>query len=227
MCQPEWTLAAREWGDGDRVAVLIHGMAGDGGDWAPVAPLIAARGFRVVAVDLPGHGRSPAMSGATFERLAGSVAQAAGAEPDVMLGHSMGAVVLAVGVTTGVLHPQRAVYVDCTFRVDDADGDRPALVRLLTRMKVERTPRAPETAAWDVETTADAWVDVAGQDVTPPVLAVPSLLVRAEPSSYATPEVVRDLAARGFTIRSVPGATHNVWYDGREQLFVDTLGDWL
>ena len=71
MCQPEWTLAAREWGDGDRVAVLIHGMAGDGGDWAPVAPLIAARGFRVVAVDLPGHGRSPAMFGATFERLAG------------------------------------------------------------------------------------------------------------------------------------------------------------
>ena len=154
MCQPEWTLAAREWGDGDRVAVLIHGMAGDGGDWAPVAPLIAARGYRVVAVDLPGHGRSPAMSGATFERLAGSVAEAAGAEP------------------------------------------------------AERTPRAPETAAWDVETTADAWVGVAGQDLTPPALDVPSLLVRAEPSSYATPEVVRDLAARRFT-------------------FVDALGDWL
>jgi pimeloyl-ACP methyl ester carboxylesterase len=132
-------LHAREWGDGDRVALLIHGMAGDGDDWAPVAPLI----------------------------------------------------------------------------------------RLLSRMKEERTPRAPETAAWDVDTTADAWVGVAGQDLTPPAHAVPSLLVRAEPSSYVTPEVVRDLAARGFTISSVPGATHNVWYDGRERLFVDALGDWL
>jgi pimeloyl-ACP methyl ester carboxylesterase len=220
-------LHVREWGDGDRVAVLIHGMAGDGDDWAPVAPLIAARGCRVVAIDLPGHGRSPATPGATFEGLAASVAEATGASPEVMIGHSMGAVVLAVGITTGVLHPQRAVYVDCTFVMDPDDGDRPALVRLLSRIKEERTPRAPETASWDVETTADAWVGVAGQDLTPPAHAVPSLLVRAEPSSYATPEVVRDLAARGFTISSVPGATHNVWYDGRERAFVDALGDWL
>jgi len=104
MCQSGMVLHVREWGDGDRVAVLVHGMAGDGDDWAPVAPLIAARGYRVVA---PGHGRSLATPGATFEGLAASVAEAGGASPEVMLGHSMGAVVLAVGIRTEVLHPQR------------------------------------------------------------------------------------------------------------------------
>ncbi len=94
-------------------------------------------------------------------------------------------------------------------------------------MKDERTARAPETAAWEVETTADVWVDVAGQDLTPPAHAVPSLLVRVEPSSYATPEVVRDLAARGFTISSLPGATRNVWSDGRERMSVAALDGWL
>lgn len=220
-------LHLRVTGKGERVALLIHGMAGDGDDWAPVVPLIAARGYRVVAVDLPGHGFSPPIPGATFERFAATVAEAAGAEPAVALGHSMGAVVLAVGVTAGVLRPRRAVYVDSTFRMDPQDGDRPALVGLLTRMKAERTLRAPGTARWDVEATADVWVPVAGQDLTPPADAVPSLMVRAEPSPYVTPDVVDDLVTRGFTVRSVHETTHNVWYDGHEHEFLAALDGWV
>nr|BFE86321.1 hypothetical protein GCM10020093_089220 [Planobispora longispora] len=48
-----------EWGSGDRVAVLIHGIMASSRCWWRVGPALAERGYRVVAVDLPGHGGSP------------------------------------------------------------------------------------------------------------------------------------------------------------------------
>ena len=36
--------------------VLLHGFAGSSEDWATVAPGIAAEGFQVLGIDLPGHG---------------------------------------------------------------------------------------------------------------------------------------------------------------------------
>lgn len=52
-------------------------------------------------------------------------------------------------------------------------------------------------------------------------------LVRADPSLYVTVDIVDDLVARGFTVRSVPGTTHNVWYDGHEHDFLATLDGWV
>jgi pimeloyl-ACP methyl ester carboxylesterase len=54
-------LNTLEWGDGDRTAVLIHGMMGDSRSWWEIGPALAERGYRVVAVDLPGYGRSRAI----------------------------------------------------------------------------------------------------------------------------------------------------------------------
>jgi pimeloyl-ACP methyl ester carboxylesterase len=39
-------------------AILIHGMAASLYDWESMSPALAAVGFRVLAVDLPGHGDS-------------------------------------------------------------------------------------------------------------------------------------------------------------------------
>lgn len=47
----------REAGDG-RPLLLLHGIAGDSRDWGDVLPSLA-RGWRVVAPDAPGHGRTP------------------------------------------------------------------------------------------------------------------------------------------------------------------------
>lgn len=51
-------LAYRSHGDGPRVVVLIHGLLMDGRMYAALAPTLAGRGYRVVTVDMLGHGAS-------------------------------------------------------------------------------------------------------------------------------------------------------------------------
>lgn len=55
--------------------VLLHGWGLHSGAWDEVAPLLARR-FRVHAIDLPGHGLSAAMPGASFEEASEAVAEA-------------------------------------------------------------------------------------------------------------------------------------------------------
>ena len=74
--------------------VLVHGLGGRRQSWDPVlAPLEAAR--RVVALDLPGHGASPALEGPlTFDRLVDALQEhltAADLEEADLVGSSMGA----------------------------------------------------------------------------------------------------------------------------------------
>jgi pimeloyl-ACP methyl ester carboxylesterase len=53
-------IAAFEWGDADRpLVMLIHGWNGRGTQIASFAPMLVENGFRVVALDGPGHGISP------------------------------------------------------------------------------------------------------------------------------------------------------------------------
>lgn len=54
------TLNWHGFGSGDPL-VLIHGLGTTSDDWAVLAPRLA-RTYRVLTVDLPGHGRSPALS---------------------------------------------------------------------------------------------------------------------------------------------------------------------
>jgi pimeloyl-ACP methyl ester carboxylesterase len=53
-------LAWAEWGDrrAARVAVCCHGLTRNGRDFDPLAEALAAAGWRVVAPDVPGRGRS-------------------------------------------------------------------------------------------------------------------------------------------------------------------------
>jgi pimeloyl-ACP methyl ester carboxylesterase len=52
-------LSGLVWGGGPASVVLVHDRAGEASDWAAVA---AALELDVVAIDLPGHGRSSASS---------------------------------------------------------------------------------------------------------------------------------------------------------------------
>lgn len=74
--------------------LLVHGLGSSGHAWEPVlAPLVAAR--RVLAIDLPGHGATPAEpDSGTFAGLVRSVAEWLAAERMTgvdMVGSSMGA----------------------------------------------------------------------------------------------------------------------------------------
>jgi len=51
-------VAFREYGSGGRPIVLTHGLLMDGTMYAKLGRALAARGHRVLAVDMPGHGSS-------------------------------------------------------------------------------------------------------------------------------------------------------------------------
>lgn len=73
-------------GDGEPV-VLLHGIAGSIASWAPLVPVLA-RTRRVVALDLPGFGRSEPLAG---DVRTGTLAGAVAATLDV-LGIAQGAI---------------------------------------------------------------------------------------------------------------------------------------
>jgi pimeloyl-ACP methyl ester carboxylesterase len=114
------TLATRTWDEGrdgpaGPLALLIHGVTASSRTWWRVAPELVRRGFRVLAVDLRGHGASPSVSeGLVLGDLSADVLEtlranglsgkdgwpSIGAERpldraavDLVVGHSLGALV--------------------------------------------------------------------------------------------------------------------------------------
>jgi pimeloyl-ACP methyl ester carboxylesterase len=237
-------LHTREWGTGDRVAVLVHGMMGESRQFWEVGPALADRGFRVIAVDLPGHGHSgPCLSGglgAFAERLVASVP----GKPELALGHSLGAMVVAAAVPR--LQPGHVVYVDVPFQPPDTVGPRQdgaALTASFEELRADRTAaRLAKTRPWwksrdceveeeaarlfDVPTAVALQLATAGQPVTAPSTSVPSLLIHADPSSFVSSQRIAELRALGFEVRGVEGAGHSVWYGFFDE-FMATLDDWL
>src|SRR3954452_18238638 len=76
--------------------LLVHGLGGSARAWDRVVPLLEDR-FRVVAVDLPGAGASPPLTGTvTIEAMADllpAALDAVGASRAIVVGHSMGGVI--------------------------------------------------------------------------------------------------------------------------------------
>ena len=76
--------------------LLVHGTAGWSGFWSRVSEHLAARGWRVIAIDLPPFGYSDRDPRARYDRasqaarLAAVLARTAG-RPAVVVGHSFGA----------------------------------------------------------------------------------------------------------------------------------------
>ena len=92
-------LAFVSWGEEGRpLAALVHGITASSRTWWRVGPWFAGAGWRVVAVDLRGHGKSPrATHGLGLEDLADDLHETVSAllkpkeRVDVLLGHSLGA----------------------------------------------------------------------------------------------------------------------------------------
>lgn len=85
-------------GRGDKTIVFVHGWTCDASSWAGQVPAFA-EGYRVVTLDLPGHGRSESPEQAEFSmdlfaRAVEAVRAEVGADKVVLVGHSMGAAVI-------------------------------------------------------------------------------------------------------------------------------------
>jgi pimeloyl-ACP methyl ester carboxylesterase len=76
--------------------VFLHGAQNDHSVWALQSRWFAHHGYNVLAVDLPGHGRSGGAALATVEAMADwvlALLDAAGAGQALLAGHSMGSLI--------------------------------------------------------------------------------------------------------------------------------------
>lgn len=87
--------------------VFIHGNACDHTVWALQTRWFAYHGFSVLAIDLPGNGRSEGPMPDSVEAFADwmpKLLDAAGVRQAALIGHSMGAL---IGLETAARHPDR------------------------------------------------------------------------------------------------------------------------
>ncbi len=97
-------------GSGKATLVLVHGWTCDSTSWDAQVPVLAKH-YRVITLDLPGHGRSGApkdgkFSMDLFARAVEAVRAEARADKIVLVGHSMGAPVIR---QYALLYPKHVV----------------------------------------------------------------------------------------------------------------------
>jgi pimeloyl-ACP methyl ester carboxylesterase len=107
--------------------VMLHGIGGGKAQWAPQLALLAQRGWRAIAWDMPGYGESRMPAGDyTFAELAASLTRlldTLAIERAVVLGHSMGGMVALEAYAQA---PERCagLILACTSAAfGKADGD--------------------------------------------------------------------------------------------------------
>ncbi len=113
-----YTWHTVEWGrPSDPPLLLVHGVTSSSETFWRVGPSLAAHRHRVVAVDLPGHGRTGGWRGRhrwieTAADLAGFIRAGELDRPDLaVIGHSWGAMVVAALPAAG-FRPERLVLLD-------------------------------------------------------------------------------------------------------------------
>ncbi|MFF7293418.1 alpha/beta fold hydrolase [Microbacterium sp. NPDC008134] len=220
--------------DADSI-VLLHGLMGSTESWHDLVPRLAANGWRVLAIDLPGHGRSPRDPELTVARAAASAVRTVQTHldrpPAAAMGHSYGGTVLAAGAAA--LDPGLAVFVEAALGFTGG-SDRATLTRQYAEDAAARTVDALRArpgysvAAAEREARAAQLFDPAtsasiscGADIDehpPPG----SIAVIAEPSRFVTGAAATGWQNADIDVRRIPGAAHTPWY-GHLDEFVAAL----
>ncbi|HZW41615.1 MAG TPA: alpha/beta hydrolase [Agromyces sp.] len=234
-------LAVHASGSGSRTAVLIHGIMSDSRAWHRVTAELERRGFRVLAVDLAGHGRSPRSHQYSPAAWADDVVETLGPlldrAPDVVMGHSLGG--LVASIVAERLAPRAAIYIDpafafpkgvrgWAFKAFFAMAPRPrrsALVRMNPKWSAADVDIELATLRdWDKRTIL-GFADT--RPLVPPTrLVAPTLVVLAEKSLLITAKVAAQLRRQGMTVTTVRGTGHTVFRDDHDG-FMDAVSGWL
>lgn len=140
---PHLTLAIQVWGDDALPPLLaLHGWLDNAGGYARLAPLLATR-FRLIALDLPGHGHSDHMpAGAQYHyvdyvRTVLALADALALERYSLLGHSLGAGIASLVAAAAPSRIERLWLIEGLGPLSD-DG-----TRTLQRFREALAPQAP------------------------------------------------------------------------------------
>lgn len=110
-------LFARSWGENGPLVLALHGWRGRTTQFGPLAGALATQGFRTIALDLPGHGRSAGeqVTPRLMAELLIEVTKLTG-PAQAVVGHSFGGAVLGAALAFG-FRTSRIVIVSSPTRV--------------------------------------------------------------------------------------------------------------
>lgn len=232
------------------VVLLVHCLGGDRNEWREVSARLA-KSHTVIAVDLPGHGQTPAVAKPSLDAIADDLAallRAEKATPAIVIGHSLGGGVAAHLAERHADLVKGLVVVDMgigtTFSAAGAtelkqklqtnrDGVVPRWFGSM--MKPGNMERLKPTLDKTATTTLMGYIDAlaagalgdGGKALTMPVLllATKELLPGKQPRA-------QELAEAGFaqapklTVELFPEAAHWLMWDEPAH-FDDVLDAWL
>ncbi|MCH1995691.1 alpha/beta hydrolase, partial [Achromobacter xylosoxidans] len=106
------------WGDSGPRVLLVHGWGGDAAQMTAYVEPLRQRGYQVVAIDMPAHGRSTGKQASVrhFEPCVAHAAQAYGPFHGV-IAHSLGAAAVTFALSRGFT-VERAVFLGPVSRYD-------------------------------------------------------------------------------------------------------------
>lgn len=229
-------------GKGPKTVILVHGWTCDETTWTEQVPALAKQ-YRVVTLDLPGHGKSESpkdgkFSMDLFARAVESVRAEAGADRVVVVGHSMGTPVVVRYARLYPKHTAALVFVDGLMATGQNGGgaappnmgasmggeqgrkNRETMVRGM--FSASTTP-AMQTRILDMmlgapEATAvgamNATFEPAGQ--TNEVMSIPALGIYADHSRIATRESVQ-AHFPNVEYTQIPGTGHFLMIEKPEE----------
>jgi pimeloyl-ACP methyl ester carboxylesterase len=235
------------YGQGKETLVLIHGWSCDAGFWAANVPALAAR-YRVLALDLPGHGRSDTGGTYTMEEFGDAVfavMDAAGVRKAILVGHSMGGAVMLACARRQPTRVKAIVAVDAGF-LDSAsagtsrdfgsrfEGPQGAETRE-KMVKAMFTPATPEAVQAQVLKTMmgtpQAVAVGAMKGLFAPsfwkddVIVVPFLEIGAASSAWLTEDGLRKRFPKA-QLKKIEGTGHFLMME-KPEAFNRILLDWL
>ncbi|WP_420125438.1 alpha/beta fold hydrolase [Longimicrobium sp.] len=230
-----WNLRYRQAGDGPPL-VLVHGLGCSADYWVKNGPWLAAAGYRVLAPDLPGFGRTDGPSWLSIIQQAYAVSlfsDVLGLGRATYLGHSLSCqTVLELAATepdraagiilaapTGDRRKKRLLREAVGF-LRDIPREPPSLVPLIMDAYVRAGPvRWGRT--WLAGKRHDAF-DAAAR------VRAPAMVMVGERDPVVSVHFARAMtyALRGARLRIIEGAAHALIYD-EPQGFNDTVLDFL
>ncbi len=238
------------------VVTMVHGAQHDHSVWILQSRWLAHHGFSVLALDLPGHGRSdgPALTdvGAMADWVLRAIA-AAGARRAALVGHSMGALIAleAAGRSPASVAGIALVGVAFPMKVSDvllaaARDDEPAAFDMINQWSHARLVHRPGTPGpgfsvfvqnlrlMERQAPGVLLNDFAACNAysngleRAAVLRCPALFVLGERDAMAPPKAAAALIAAipGARVARIPGCGHAIQTEAPDALR-DALADWL
>jgi pimeloyl-ACP methyl ester carboxylesterase len=157
---PQMNLAAQVWGDDAQPPLLaLHGWLDNAGSFARLGPLLASR-YRVIALDLPGHGHSDHLAPSAsyhymdYVRAILGVADALQLSRYSLLGHSLGAGVASLVAAAMPERIERLLLIEGLGPLGD-DGSH-TLQRFRDALTSRAAPRKPLREFRDIDQAVNA-----------------------------------------------------------------------